>query len=116
MSESQVQKDILAAIRAARPRVEPMRLNSGTAKGGKIRLAPDGTPDILCVLPPRGRSGWLEVKTSSGKLRPSQQKWRDRFLRTGTGYAVVRSVREALEAVDSWLTAEDDLSKRLRGD
>jgi hypothetical protein len=100
------------------------RANSGTqvikatvrTRRRVIKGAPAGTPDILVVLPVRvvgaGRlpdGDWfagslcgLEVKTEEGKQRPSQKLWQAKAKRHGVRYAVVRSVREALAAVEAW--------------
>lgn len=104
------------------------RANSGTqvlaatpkAKRRVIKGAPAGTPDILLVLPVQARvlslgsagmalesSVWaalcgLEVKSAIGTQRPTQKAWQATAERHGVRYAVVRSVREALAALEGW--------------
>ena len=63
-----------------------------------VKGAPGGTPDIFVVLR-GGRLVGLEVKTATGKLRPSQEAWAARAERHGVPYAVVRGVFEALTFV-----------------
>jgi hypothetical protein len=104
------------------------RANSGTqvlaatskARRRVIKGAPAGTPDILLVLPVQARvlslgaagmalesSVWgalcgLEVKSATGTQQPSQKAWQATAERHGVRYAVVRSVREALAALEGW--------------
>lgn len=55
----------------------------------------NGCPDILVGF--RGRNVAMEVKTSTGRMRPEQVKW----LRAWRGEAhVVRSVEDALRALE----------------
>lgn len=67
-----------------------------------IKGAPAGTPDVLLVLP-GGRLGGLEVKSDDGTQRPSQRVWQAKAERYGVRYAVVRSIAEALAAVEAWV-------------
>ncbi len=61
-----------------------------------------GSADILVLLAPSGRAGWLEVKAPAGRLTESQQRFLDRMAQRGCGTAVVRSVAEAVAAVEGW--------------
>jgi hypothetical protein len=120
------------------------RANSGTqvlaatskARRRVIKGAPAGTPDILLVLPVQARvlslgaggmnlesSVWgalcgLEVKSETGSQRLSQKAWQAKAAKHGVRYALVRSIREALAAVEAWasnsppLAAPPELDKR----
>ena len=68
LSESEIQKQIIDYLKLQRAYV--IRHNAGRIKNN-VRLAPDGTPDLYALLPD-GRAIWIEVKTDTGKLRPSQ--------------------------------------------
>lgn len=82
------------------------RVNSGlTVLGaGKskrvIKGAPAGTPDIIGAV--EGRMFGLEVKTETGRVLATQQRWHDRAAKHGVRVAVVRSVGEAVAAVEQW--------------
>lgn len=49
---------------------------------------------------------WLELKVGKGKLRESQQAWRAEAERRGVRVATVRTLEEALAAVEGRPTAE----------
>jgi hypothetical protein len=51
---------------------------------------------ILCD----GRVLFLELKAQKGRLRPTQEAFRDAVLAQGFGWALVRSLDDALEALD----------------
>lgn len=76
------------------------RVHSGKVKvrGGWMQLADPGTPDHH-VMSPGGLSTWLETKTPTGSLSHAQKAWHERAKKEGHRVAVVRSPREALEAV-----------------
>ena len=80
--------------------VEVWRTNSGTARGGKIKLAPSGTPDLLGYLPKRAtRPGLLiaiEVKRPGGTSRTSQIEWHARASASGVACCFVDNVRDAI--------------------
>lgn len=105
MSETDLVRNVLAALKAKR--VWAWRANSGAMVFGQgesryvIKGAPAGTPDILVVLP-GGRLCGLECKVGKAKQRPSQVLWQRKAERHGVRYAVVRSVSEALRAVEIW--------------
>ncbi len=78
-----------------------LRLNSGkiqTKHGTWIQLCEPGTPDLFVV----NAMGFLEVKTPSGSMRPEQVLWHARAEQIGIRVAVVRSVSEAINAVNGW--------------
>lgn len=80
------------------------RANCGglSISGRPMRGNPSGTADILGVV--NGRSVALEVKTRTGKQRESQAHWQAAWEAAGGLYAIVRSAREAVRAVDGWLS------------
>ena len=79
-----------------------MRLNSGAR--GRVRMAPRGTPDLLCVDPYL----WIEVKRPDGKgkrskndkTRLAQEAFRDRAKRCGVAVVRAESVGEVVAAVN----------------
>lgn len=82
------------------------RNNSGNVPVGNrlVRLAPPGTPDILGILP-GGRLLAVEVKTATGKLRPSQRAWAEAARGLGAAVLLARSAGEL----------DDQLKDLLRG-
>ena len=69
-----------------------------------VNLMRDGVRPGVADLPVMlagGRICWLEVKSESGTLRRSQREFRDVCNALGHGYYVVRSVAEALAAVEA---------------
>lgn len=99
MNETHLSKSIRDALACAG--FWCMRVQSGMARvrGGMMRLAEPGTPDILVLAPVYG---WLEVKREGAKFKPTQKPWHDKARKHGVRVAVVRSVAEALEAVRGW--------------
>lgn len=103
MSESEIQ----AAIRAALGRLPDVCLwrnhvGQLTDAGGRTHpfgLAV-GSADLIGVLAPSGRLIALECKTPAGRLRPEQRSWLAVVRRFGGFACVVRSVEEALAAVE----------------
>ena len=79
------------------------RANCGglSITGRPMRGNPSGTADILGVV--GGRSVALEVKTRTGKQRESQAHWQAAWEAAGGLYAIVRSVGEAVRAVEGYL-------------
>lgn len=104
MSETDIQRQIVDALKAVG--AYPIRVQSGRVrvKRGYMHLAPAGTPDVLVLLP-RGRCMWLEVKDAKGALRVTQEAWRANVAQWGQIVATVRSPQEAvrayLDAVDA---------------
>lgn len=60
---------------------------------------------------PLGVLHGLEVKTVTGKQLPSQRAWESKAARHGVGYAVVRSIGEALATVEAWRTGKAQLAR-----
>ena len=60
-----------------------------------------GGADLVGLLRPSGRFIALEVKTASGRQSPEQRAWARAVESAGGFYRVVRSVEDALEALDA---------------
>lgn len=109
--EKRVQTAVIAAL-GAREGVVVWRNNVGSTEhvgsdGRSQRVTYGvggrGAPDLLVeVQTPRGAwlAVWLEVKAPSGRLRPEQEAWHAAARARGRHVYVVRSVDEALRAVD----------------
>lgn len=85
------------ALAAARTGLVWWRANSGglaLPNGRRVIGSPAGTPDLLVVLPPSGRLLGLELKSPTGRQRPSQRAWQESAEKAGAGYAIVRSLEE----------------------
>jgi hypothetical protein len=95
---------LLAAIRQAvnaDGRARLVRNSVGFDTEARVRYGLGiGSPDLVGVLIPTGRAIGLEVKTSSGRVRPEQVAWIAAFRRAGGFACVVRSVDDALAAID----------------
>lgn len=70
-----------------------MRVNAG--KRGRVRMAPKGTPDLLCLLPYL----WLEVKRPGEELNDNQVIWHEKAKKEGIPCCIVSSVGDAVTAV-----------------
>ncbi len=77
------------------------RQSAGLLKVGrkKIRLGPSGIPDILVVVGENGHLLGLEVKSATGKQRPTQVEFQKKMEAAGATYRIVRSVADAKMAV-----------------
>lgn len=106
--ETLLQAEIMAAV-GALDGVVVWRNNIGTAAhGGSGRrvaygVGGPGAPDLLCEV--RTASGvwaavWMEIKTPEGSLRPDQRRWHEAARADGRHVYTVRSVEDALAAVD----------------
>lgn len=95
-SETQIQKDIieyLEELQYNKKKCYVIRVNSGYAimAGRVIKLAPEGTPDIIVCY--KGKFIGLEVKSSTGKQRVKQKEAQD-FIESAKGqYYIVRSLQ-----------------------
>ncbi len=122
MSETELSKAIQDALAYDRD-VWVLRVNSGTMKGGRVKLAPAGTSDlILCVrgraqsagaafIDGYGRFCALEVKDPTGRTsadrEAKQGAFRARISALGGYAARIDSVESALEAVMRCKRGED---------
>lgn len=103
--ETAIQTAIAEALRWRGCYVE--RRNSGavkTAKGGLVRLAPAGTPDLALILP-GGRAGFCEVKRPGEGPTAIQLACHEELRRYGAVVVVAHSVDEALALLAPYLEA-----------
>ena len=75
------------------------RLQSGRARGGKMRLCSAGCPDLFAII--CGTTVFFEAKTPIGRLSPAQLEWHRRARNAGAFVQVIRSPREAIEVAKS---------------
>ncbi len=99
MSETDLVRCILKEL--ARLKVWAWRVNAGVFGPRRVRGAPEGTPDILGILPGGVLFG-LEAKTERGKLSASQLSWHETARFHGVRVEVVRSVTHAVTSVTRW--------------
>jgi hypothetical protein len=104
--EKVIQKEILDWLKETG--LLHSRYNAGCAFLGNrmIRLGTIGWPDIIVVVPPNGRFLALEVKSSTGTLRPEQKDFKAALEDSGGYFRVVRSVTDAMHAVAEALGEE----------
>lgn len=79
------------------------RNNVGLAKYGSARVPYGlgvGSADLVGVVRPSGRGFALEVKTQAGRLSAEQRAWHRAWAGAGGFVACVRSVDEALAALE----------------
>ena len=97
-AERDIKRAILEALHAAG--IIAFRVHSGRVKvkRGWMHLAPEGTPDIVAIVPPHGRFLGLEVKTDEGTERDGQLEFAKGARRHGAAVCTVRSPREAVAA------------------
>ena len=113
--EADAQRAIVQALRVALPRDAIVHhcANEVTEPGsrGQIRQSilvgmgvHTGFADLIVIS--GGRVLFLEVKSQTGRLRKSQEVFRDTVCAQGFGWALVRSVDDALGAlVDNGFTS-----------
>ena len=94
--ETELQRDITDTLTVRGCLV--YRLNSGGYRS-RVQLCPPGTPDLL-VVAPDGSVIWMEVKLTSGQVSDTQHEHHAKLRAHGQAVAVVRSVAQALDALD----------------
>ena len=116
--EADAQRAIVQALRVALPRDAIVHhcANEVTEAGsrGQIRQSilvgmgvHTGFADLIVIT--GGRVLFLEVKSQTGRLRKSQEVFRDTVCAQGFGWALVRSVEDALGAL-----ADHGFTSRVR--
>ncbi|GHE05420.1 nuclease [Defluviimonas sp. 20V17] len=116
--EADAQRAIVQALRIALPRdaIVHHAVNEIAAgdRRGRIRQSilvgmgvHAGFSDLIVLS--GGRVLFLEVKSQTGRLRKSQEVFRDTVLAQGFGWALVRSVDDALGAL-----ADQGFTSRVR--
>lgn len=105
VSEDQSETDVSRRIQRA---LEAMgllvvRVHSGKVKvrGGWMRLAAKGTPDIWTEL------GWIEVKKPGEDRSPEQVAWHAEAKRRGINVAVADSAIAAVNIAAEWRRVRD---------
>ena len=116
--EADAQRAIVQALRVALPRdaIVHHAVNEIAAnhRRGQIRQSilvgmgvHPGFADLMVIS--GGRVLFLEVKSQTGRLRKSQEGFRDTVCAQGFGWALVRSVDDALAAL-----ADNGFTSRVR--
>ena len=76
-----------------------VRIQSGGAHGGRMRLAKAGTADIFCVLP-GGRAMFVEAKRTTGGKQSAEQK---AFEAKARGLGAVYLLANSVDVVAQWI-------------
>lgn len=94
MSETALSRNARSAIEDIGVPTE--RVQSGTARGGRTRLAKKGTPDIVTPY------GWLEAKLPGEEPSAVQLKWHALWRAHGARIETFTTVKEAVSIVLAW--------------
>jgi hypothetical protein len=116
--EADAQRAIVQALRFALPRDAIVHhcaneVTEGGPRGAKRQAilvgmgVHAGFADLIVIS--GGRVLFLEVKSAKGRLRPAQDAFRETVLAQGFGWALVRSVDDALGAL-----ADHGFTSRVR--
>lgn len=82
--------------------VTTWRSQSGRVKGGRMHLAPKGTPDLVGFTC-QGQFVGIEVKTPTGKMSAEQEQWHESAKRRGCIALVARTPEEAVNLfLEEW--------------
>lgn len=73
-----------------------------TAVKLKAEGALAGVPDLVFVLPPEGRTAYLELKAPKGSLSPGQKQFRDNALKSGALWESAKNIDEAYGILSAW--------------
>lgn len=65
-------------------------------------MMPEGLPDLYAVHERWRLRGWIEVKTPTGRVRPTQVEWQRLERASGGNSDIARSVEDALRIVQDW--------------
>lgn len=106
--EADIQRAIVSLLRAVLPKgsIVHHAVNEIASGGhaGHVRQAilvgmgvHPGFADLVVLS--QGKVIFLEVKSSTGRLRPAQEAFRDAVTQQGFGWALVRSVDDAVGAL-----------------
>ena len=107
-SEAELQRAVVQALRVVLPRTanthhcvkEVTEPGPGCAKHPAILVgmgAHSGFADLLVIC--EGRVLFLELRAPKGRLRPEKEGFREKVLSQGFGWALVRTVDDALGAL-----------------
>ena len=97
MLESEIQKEIIHYLESKGYLV--FRLNAGKGRHN-IRLAPPGTPDLLCIMD-HGRSIWIEVKQPGKEPTEVQNEMHYDLTVSGQAVIVAHSVNEVIKGLQA---------------
>lgn len=110
MTSNDITKLLLLAISEKyKPACLMFRLNvivaaasRGGGRGGVIRSAPNGSPDLIGCIGVQDRSAAvaIEVKAGNDRLSPAQRAFRSAWLAAGGIYIVARDVERTMEMLD----------------
>jgi TolB-like protein len=79
-----------------------IRVQSGTAHGGRTHLAEKGTPDLVCTLP-GGSTLFVEAKRSKGGKQSQPQKdFQAKAEKLGAAYVLAPSLETVTRWLDRW--------------
>jgi len=101
--EARIQREIVNYIRAVAPDCMVFAIPNGSQRTAAGRPAnavsgfTSGAPD-LCVVIPKGRVLWLEVKADKGRVSDAQLAFHLQLQARGHDVAVVRSIDEVRNA------------------
>lgn len=113
MSETAIMRAIHDAV-VVTGRALMWRNNVGRARYGAAWVAYGlglGSADLVGLIRPSGRAFALEVKTPTGRLSAEQRAWHKAWSEAGGFVACVRSVEDALRALDE-ATGNDEYAPR----
>lgn len=124
MNSNEITKSLLLAISEKyKPACVVFRLNvivatasRGGGRGGVVRSAPNGSPDLIGAC--RGVPLAIEVKSGKDRMGPAQVAFRGAWLAAGGVYIVARDVERTMEMLDLALKGEPrrhDSAEVLRG-
>lgn len=93
-SEGEIQKEIIDYLRLRGALV--FRMNSGSAKYN-VKLAPNGTPDILAIM--INKTLWIEVKTATGESNKNQKNMHTVLKTMGQHVIVARCLNDVIKVI-----------------
>ena len=100
METADITVPVLVAVTSL-PGAMLWRQNTGTflTMDGRrvVKVSADGVGDIMGAY--RGHAVAIETKTRTGKLRKTQERFRENWLKAGGVYIVARGVDDALAAL-----------------
>ncbi len=97
MLEAKIQKEIVKYLELQGYLV--IRMNAGKGRHN-IRLAPPGTPDLLCIMD-KGKSLWIEVKQPDKHPTEIQQEMHHRLTVAGHEVIVAHSLNEVIKGMQA---------------
>ncbi len=94
--EAQLKQNVLAMLK----RLGIWAMGNAIDARGRYRAGlGDGSPDVLCILPPLGCLVGLELKVGKNTQQEDQKVWQTRHQQLGGMYFVCRSVQESVDAI-----------------